>query len=221
MQFGGWFLPDGESHLPEWMRKTNDVSDGRQRYQGKKQLMAMQWCRQFRVAVDVGAHVGLWAYYLAKRFQVVQAFEPVAAHRECFLMNQIGSNVVLHDCALGEKAGSVSMKTAPTSSGDSFVAGHSMLAQVNGSGDIPMKRLDEFAMADVDFLKVDCEGYELYVLRGAEETLKRCRPCVIVEQKPGHAQKFGLGETDAVDYLRSLGAHLRAVKSGDFILAWD
>jgi len=221
MQFGGWFLPDGEAHLPEWMRQTNDLADGRQRYQGKKQALALEWCKQFRVAVDVGAHVGLWSYYLAKQFREVHAFEPVAAHRECFLANRIGGNVVLHDCALGETAGSVSMKTSPTSSGDTSVAEHSMLAKVGGPGDIAMRRLDEFDLQEVDFVKIDCEGYELFVLRGAEDTLKRCKPCVIVEQKPGHAQNFGLPETEAVAYLQSLGAVLRKEISGDFILSWD
>jgi FkbM family methyltransferase len=135
-------------------------------------------------------------------------------------VNVTAQNVTLHACALGEKEGWVSMKTAPTSSGDTFVTGHSMLAEVAGAGDIPMKRLDDFGFQDVDFLKVDCEGYELFVLRGAEEMLKRCRPCVIVEQKPGHAQKFGLPETAAVPYLQSLGAALLQEISGDFILAW-
>lgn len=220
-QFGGWHLPVHEEHLIGWMRQVNDVVEGRQRYQGKKQVEALKWCKQFRVAVDVGSHVGLWAFYLAKRFQKLHCFEPVAAHRECFGVNVTAPNVTLHACALGEKEGSVSMNTAPTSSGDSLVKIHSMLAAVAGDGDIPMKRLDDFSLFNVDFIKIDCEGYELFVLRGGEETLKRCRPCVIVEQKPGHAQKFGLLETGAVDYLRSLGAVLRKEMSGDYILSFD
>jgi FkbM family methyltransferase len=157
---------------------------------------------------------------MAKVFESVHAFEPVADHRACFAVNVTAPNVTMHACALGEKNGSVSMKTAPTSSGDSFVSGHSMLAEVAGPGDIPMKRLDEFNLQDVDFIKLDCEGYELFSLRGGEETLKRCRPCVIVEQKPGRAQKFGLPETGAVAYLQSLGAVLRQEISGDYFLSW-
>jgi FkbM family methyltransferase len=121
-------------------------------------------------------------------------------------------NVILHPCALGEMESMVSIYTAPTSSGDSWV---------DGVGDIPMKRLDDFGLQDVDFIKLDCEGFELFALRGGEEMLKRCRPCVIVEQKPGRAQKFGLRETEAVDYLRGLGAHLRTVISGDYVVSWD
>ena len=84
-----------------------------------------------------------------------------------------------------------------------------------------MVTLDSFDLQDVDFIKLDCEGYELFALRGAEETLKRCRPCVIVEQKPNRAQRFGLPQTGAVDYLQSLGAKLRAKMAGDYILSFD
>ena len=44
---------------------------------------------------------------------------------------------------------------------------------------------------------------------------------VIVEQKPGKAQAFALGERDAVAYLKSLGAKVRHEIAGDFIVSWD
>lgn len=216
IQHQGVYLPDGETHLTEWMTKNGEIVDGKGSYQIKKFREAMKWVKQFRTAVDVGAHCGMWSMQLAPRFRVLLAFEPVAAHRECFLMNapaqSVGISVHLHACALGDHDGMVKIRTAPTSSGDSWV---------DGEGDIPMKRLDEFDLQDVDFIKLDCEGYELFALRGGEETLKRCHPCVIVEQKPGRAQKFGLEETQAVDYLRGLGAHLRAAISGDYVLSFD
>jgi hypothetical protein len=83
-----------------------------------------------------------------------------------------------------------------------------------------MHRLDEFDLQDVDFIKIDTEGHELFVLKGARDTLERCKPCVMVEQKPGKAQQFGLPQTAAVDYLRELGAVLRGELSGDYILSW-
>ena len=218
--YQGVWLPDGEKHLIEWMQKTNKLVDGKQTYQYGKLETALQWVKDWRTAVDVGAHCGLWSMHLVKRFCAVHAFEPVAAHRECFdanvpiTRNERGRaiNPVLYPCALGDREGRVSIHTAPTSSGDSWV---------DGEGDIPLRKLDDFDLQDVDFIKLDCEGYELLALRGAEQTLLRCRPCVIVEQKPNRAQKFGLPETGAVDYLEILGAKLRREIAGDFILSWD
>jgi FkbM family methyltransferase len=210
--YRGLYLPEGETHLVEWMDKVNHQVDGKPTYQYHKLLAALMHVRAWRCAVDIGAHAGLWSMHLAKRFEQLHAFEPVAAHRDCWTRNMEGRGGLLYPCALGEQPGSVSIRTAAESSGDSWV---------DGAGEIPLKRLDDFDLREVDFIKLDCEGYELFALRGAEETLKRCRPCVIVEQKPGRAQKFNLAETAAVTYLEGLGARLRKAMSGDFILSWD
>jgi len=70
----------------------------------------------------------------------------------------------------------------------------------------------------VDLIKLDCEGYELFALQGAEGTIKQYRPTIIVEQKPGRAQKFGLEQTQAVTYLEGLGYRVVQVISGDYIM---
>jgi FkbM family methyltransferase len=214
IECGGVYLPDGETHLVEWMRNDKHARevDDKLTYQYHKLEAALGYVRNWRTAVDVGSHCGLWAMHLVKKFAYVHAFEPVASHRGCYLANVHGDNSYLHPCALGAEKKYVGIHTAPTSSGDSWVI---------PEGDIEMRCLDEFALDDVDFIKLDTEGHELLALRGGEETLKRCKPCVIVEQKKGHAQRFGLPETGAVDYLLSLGAKLRLTISGDYVLSWD
>lgn len=209
IEYGGWHFPDGEKHLPEWLASNGVKVDGRLAYQYKKLSAAISYCKTFRNAVDVGAHIGLWTYYLASKFAHVDSFEPVAAHRECFTRNIEAKNVTLHACALGEEDDFISITTAPTSSGDS---------RVDGPGEIPMKRLDDFKLQDVDFMKLDCEGAELFVLKGGERTIRRCRPVICVEQKPGRAQRFGLPEKGAVEYLQGMGYKMVQELSGDFIL---
>lgn len=217
IRYQGIWLPDGETHLTKWMDKAGEIVDGKGTYQIKKLRAALARCRSFRTAVDVGAHCGMWSMQLVKRFQTVHSFEPVAAHRDCFLRNVIEPDLielgnpraVLHDCALGDHEGLVRIDTAPTSSGDS---------KVGGAGDIPLRRMDSFGLKFVDFIKLDCEGYEYFALKGGEETIKRDRPTIIVEQKPGRGQQFGLTETAAVDWLESLGYIRSEVMSGDYIM---
>lgn len=215
--YGGWQFPNGETHLIDWMKKAGKEVDGRMAYQWKKIEAALEQCRSFRTAVDVGGHIGLWSYYLAKRFEHVHAFEPVEAHLHCYLANMVNvENVDLYGCALGEEAGLVEIETAPTSSGDSRVAIHPK--QDGGGPRIPLKTLDSFELVNVDFIKLDCEGFEYFALKGGEETIKRDMPTIIVEQKPGRGQRFGLTETQAVEYLTGLGYRTAAVMSGDYIM---
>lgn len=212
----GWWFPDHEQHLPAWMRSPKGylVLNDRPSYQGKKQQATLAAVRRHtalpRVAVDVGGHIGLWSYNLAHSFREVHAFEPVEAHRACFVRNVTDPKVTLHSCALGATEGSISIHTAPTSTGDSWV---------KGEGDIPMITLDSLELAEVDLIKIDCEGYEENVLRGATETIKRSRPVIIVEQKRDMATaRFGLTPLGAVKFLQGLGYRVEQEISGDYIM---
>jgi FkbM family methyltransferase len=215
---GVWF-PDGEKHFPDWMNSAGEIVDGKGTYQIKKLRAALQHCKQFRVAVDVGGHVGLWAMQLVKSFDFVHVFEPVAIFRNCLHENMADVRFDCYKCygfALGEAPGRVSM-TVPTLDGGLDTGG----THVGGGGDIEMRTLDEFGLQDVDFLKIDCEGYEHHVINGARETLLRCKPCVIVEQKQHIMQRnYGTAGTPAVDLLKEMGAEVRACLSGDYILSW-
>lgn len=209
----GWALPAHERHLQVWMANPKNVGhklNGRQAYQGKKQELAMSFVTNRKVAVDVGGHVGFHSFNMAHAFEQVHAFEPVALHRECFAINTQGlTNITLHAVALGAKAGSVSMNTELGSSGNTTVG---------GSGSIPMITLDSLGLRDVGYIKLDCEGYEENVLRGAEATLCASWPVVLVEQKKDFHNRFGLAHLGAVKYLESLGYKVVREVSGDYIM---
>lgn len=207
-EVNGVWLPDHEEHLYEYAKAG---PYGEWTYQKNKLDMAMQYVRKRDVAVDVGGHCGIWARELCKLFKQVHSFEPVADHRDCYGKNQRGANWTLYPFALGEKDGRASTKTRPGSSGDTWL--------VEG-GAVEVKRLDWFDL-NPDLLKIDTEGYELFVLKGGEATLKRSKPVVIVEQKPGHAGRYGLQDTEAVTYLQRLGYKLKKEIWGDYILVCD
>jgi FkbM family methyltransferase len=211
--FDAWWLPNDETHLEQWMRTKNRRVDGRLTYQYEKYEAALKHVPRKRVAVDVGSHCGLWAYWMVRDFGYVECFEPKMAHVLCWNANMINApNARLHPVALGEKERTVGLTTGPASSGDTAV-------DFKGS-DVPMVTLDSYEFPTVNLLKIDCEGYEAFVLEGARETLLRCRPTVIVEQKPGHGQRFGRGEHDALHFLVSLGAQHVWDYAGDYVLVF-
>jgi FkbM family methyltransferase len=211
IRFDRWWLPDAEQHLPKRMAKWNLRVDGRLTYQYPLYELAMKRCTQRRVAVDVGAHVGLMSYWMARDFASVIAFEPVDAHRECWRANMPRRETdVLLGCALGAKEGAVKLAApSATSSGGTRIV---------GPGPTPMRTLDSFRFFVVDLLKIDCEGYEVDVLAGAKETIARCRPVVAVEQRAKLVTSFGHGAADAVKWLKQVGASLVWTDRSDYIL---
>lgn len=211
----GWYWPDGEQHMVEWLAdpKNRLVLNDRPAYQGKKQQLALYHCApdRRRTMIDCGAHIGLWSWNFAHWFRQIEAFEPVAEHRNCWQANMQTrqDECSLHPYALGDREDMVTIRVNPVSSGDSWV---------KGKGTVPMKTLDSFGFEDVDFIKVDAEGYEEFILRGAEFTLKHWKPVVCVEQKRDMATKFGLKPMGAVQYLIGLGYRVVGEISGDYIL---
>jgi FkbM family methyltransferase len=211
-RFDQWVFPDGEAHLPKRMTKWNLRVDGRLTYQYPLYEQARGACRLRRVAVDVGAHVGLFSYWMVRDFAQLVAVEPVEAHRACWVVNvPARPGDVLHGCALGAAEGAVRMEGEAASTGGTRVA---------GPGSIRMATLDSFQLPVIDLLKIDVEGYELEVLQGGAETLARCRPVVCVEQRPRQVASFGHGAADAVDLLARLGARVVWTDRRDYVLSW-
>lgn len=218
-QWRGWTLPAGETHLTDWMQKTGDVRHGRPTYQARKYDSALAHCRKRRTCIDIGANVGLWSWLMARDFEQLHAFEPVPLFAECWRANVEGRNVHLHQLALGEEAGVVDMINVTEGSyGDTTVAVGQVGAVVGEQ--VEVRTLDSYGFNRVDLIKCDNEGYEVFVMRGAAETIKRCRPVVIVEQKPGHGKAFGLPDDAAVQFLQTLGMQVQNVIAGDYILTF-
>jgi FkbM family methyltransferase len=200
---GTWYLPDREEHLADWILKHGN-------YQGPHRANALSHVTKWGVAVDIGAHVGLWSREFCEKFGHVHAFEPMEEHRACYVANIDHTNYTLHPCALGDKEGAVKMTTVGHSTGGTHV-------DPKEPGDTPVRTLDSFNLSP-DFIKMDCEAYELFVLKGARETLLRCKPIVCLEQK--NQGYFGHPRYAASEYLRSLGAKALSNFKDDWVFGW-
>lgn len=210
--YGGMAYPNGESHMIEWLQKNGVEVNGRAIYQWKKQLAVYRACKQFRVAVDIGAHIGHWSINMLDRFEAVHAFEPVAEHRACFDVNVLPRpGLKLHAVALGAAPGMVRIHRQADNSGASHVG--------ETGEPVELRTLDSFQLQDVDLIKMDVEGFEAMVIEGARETLQRCRPIVCCEQKRDFACKYGLKADAATAALKALGYRVVQEIGGDFICA--
>lgn len=215
-EYRGIFLPDIEEHLCEHIRpqhkRYEELPDGRATYQRFKYKRGLQFVKQKKVFVDIGAHVGLWSMQAEFDFEEIIAFEPCQDHWEIYPYNMRKESYTLHKCALGAEAGSIGLGFEPRSTGGTHVA---------GSGDIEMRTLDSFEIPRIDLMKIDVEGYELDVIKGGLETIKRCKPVMIVEQKGRDSSNHGKEKHEALKFLLKEGMReLCPPCSGDYFLGW-
>ena len=124
----------------------------------------------------------------------------------------------LHGVALGASRGRVHMQINPADTGDTHVVKAASARTI----EVEMTPLDDHGITDADFIKIDCEGFELDVLVGGRYTIQHSHPCIIVEQKQHKlAANYGTKGTPAVDYLKQMGAVIRKEMGGDYIMSWD
>lgn len=170
---------------------------------------ALSYVKSFRLAVDVGAHTGSWTMVMARQFERVMAFEPFVDNQARWARNMAEfTNATLVHAAVGDETMKVRLQGEKHSK--HFCVKHD-------GGDIDMVRLDDYGFTDLDFLKVDTEGADALVLRGAEKTIRRCRPVCIVESVPRFEERYGLPPGAPMLFLESLGAKRVAEMWRDFI----
>ena len=209
----GWYFPDIEQHFPEMLAK-NISKGGPSEYQQPVRLRSLQYAKNRRTALDIGANVGLWSRDLVQHFDHVVAFEPVEMFRECLKRNVTATNISVKPLALGDADGTVNMIITEGNTGHTHVDPHSR------SGDTVIVKLDTLNLQKVDYIKIDCEGFEYRVLQGAKNTIQRWRPVVVIEQKPHEMYSKDYGQFAAIGLLEDWGmVQLDRVKD-DWIMGW-
>jgi FkbM family methyltransferase len=181
--------------------------------EGELRLVPRTFDRR-KAAVDVGANVGMVTYLLRRHARVVYAVEPNPALAADLRRAFRGRRVEVLPYALSDESGTAEL-LIPSADGRELTGRSSLEPDANG--DLAVRRvtvakrtLDDLALSDVGFVKIDVEGHELAVLRGARGLLTGQRPSLMIEAE----EKFGEGLTDAI--FRFLDAH-----EYDGLFAWD
>ena len=165
---GNLWVPDSDWYFGPYFAQYGDV------FEEVNLIVGLSKVRQFRTAVDGGAHVGSWARALAGKFARVVAYEPQPENFECALANLTHlCNVELRNAALGAEPGNCAL-----ASGSNSGCWH-----VADGGGVTVETLDSRGLSDVDYLKLDVEGYEWFALKGALETIRASHPVVQIEEK--------------------------------------
>lgn len=134
--------------------------------------------------VDVGANAGIYSAMALQRRRWVAAFEPVP-EEATRLRRLIGARGIVHQVGLSDYCGKAVLHVPYAD--DRVVTTRSSLEANVDAGlpyrdiEINVATLDSFGLSDIAFLKIDVEGHELSVLKGATETITRSHPNLLVE----------------------------------------
>lgn len=162
------------------------------------------------VFVDVGANVGQFTLLGCARGATVHAVEAAPENAEAVRANLAlnGFAATVHPIALTDQAGTVSFYLYRKTGIDANAGMHS-LGPRDGAEPImvPADTFDaRFAgLSRLDLLKIDVEGADYLVLRGAEQSIQRHRPIIACEADEPQANRMGYSTTDLKAYLRGLG----------------
>jgi FkbM family methyltransferase len=128
--------------------------------------------------VQAGGNLGIFPKHLGKRFQTVYTFEPDPVCFQLLQMNAVAPNIIRLQAALGAQHGLVGTCGVRR---DGKTNNHEGITHVVPNGVIPTLQIDDLQLPVCDLIYLDIEGGELDALRGAQETLRRCRPVLGVE----------------------------------------
>lgn len=149
-------------------------------------------CDPHRISLDIGADGGEFSIAMLAASQSVIAFEPRPAQARALttMFTAVGSAIRIEAVALSDQPGVTTMRVLDSDPGRSTIDVSNDLTDADGSPirtiDVQVKRLDDEHLENVGFIKIDVEGHELAVLRGAADTLQRNRPTVLIEAEERH-----------------------------------
>ena len=136
------------------------------------------------IVLDIGANIGIHSVYLSRFAEKVYAFEPVPDTferlKENIALNK-ADNITALCTAVGEQNATATMQLfdKANSSWNSFYKPNTSEAKPVSTAEVPVITLDSFAekekIHEIGFIKIDVEGYELSVLKGAQQLLAQKR----------------------------------------------
>ena len=184
-----FWVPSNDVHIEQWKSGTPFT-------QNKCLNKFIKYCesqtKKMKTVIDVGAWCGTWAKAIEPFAKKVIAFEPDKTHFEC-LQRNCTINCTPRMEAVGAQLQEVSLTE------DNFT----QAKRVNEKGNIRMITLDHMAYEDVDMIKIDVEGYEMEVLKGATKTLESVKYLMI--ELNNNTKKYGSNNVEVEKHISSLG----------------
>lgn len=161
--------------------------------------------------VDIGANIGNHAHFFVNNCgSHVYCFEPSATNYQLLKLNC--PDQFIFKVALGDKVGTASLITYESCKGNNTISELWKAPPDWGTGihqeEVVVARLDDFSLPTITFVKIDVEGSELRVLKGALDTIRMHQPVVAIEMHTDqtlHDGSFEYKRYDIIELMQSIG----------------
>ena len=159
-------------------------------YQKTNWQFAQTLLEHTRTAIDVGSNNAVNAIHYSEVFDWVECFEPTPLAQQLWhrtIRDNGVENATLHTEALGERERVTDIILHERNGGHNHLAHYDKNPRARPdrsskqTESVAVATLDSKNFKTVDFLKIDVEGYELYVLQGGRRTINHCRPVCQLE----------------------------------------
>lgn len=164
------------------------------------------------VMISAGANAGYYVKQFARKWGTVYTFEPDPINFMCLCLNTFSlPNVIKFQACLGAKHELVQLVNLHS---DDIGGKH--VSTITTKGDnlaisgVPTMCIDDLNLTSCDLIQLDVEGYELFALQGAEQTIKQFRPLLCVEFGGDWLGRYvpNNGTNSLSDYIAELGYEL-------------
>lgn len=201
-----------DSHISKWVEETGKLA-----HDSWLLPQLDPYLLEGNVAVDGGANIGdHTGYYLSKvgRHGMVMAFEPNPEAYECLVHNcpyAVNLKYGLSD------ASGIRQLEVLDNVGASYIrplgpAGVLDLSATSSKNQINLRTLDSFKLDQLNFLKLDIEGWEGKAIIGAQQTISRFKPVMLIEVNRGALARAGCSEQQLLDLLDNFGYKCRPLQ---------
>lgn len=193
-----------DTHLSRWVER-----DGRLDHAHEYLAQFKRYIPEGGTVIDCGTSIGdhtvTYAQYVGHKGTVI-GFEASADVAECCALNlAIYPTAQIYNVGLSDDYGVAGMEVSDNS-------GASCLNTKEGRS-VHLSPLDPYTqdLKRVDFIKVDIEGFEVRMLKGAKDTFRRFRPTLLMEINEGALLKQGFKPKDVFDVIKSYGYEFKVI----------
>lgn len=137
------------------------------------------------VVVQAGGNCGQYIKQYAEIFETVYTFEPDPLNFLCLTLNCTSNNVYKYQACVGNERKLLSLNVNEADVGATHVNN-------NAQGVIPTLLIDDLNLSRCDLIQLDTEGFELFGLMGAEQTLNKFKPVLSIEWYHPWAERYGI-----------------------------